>query len=97
MRRSDAADIMVSTGLEPVAMPILQELVEQVEKHNLEEWESGETVARALGLLWKCMTKLDYDYDTRQQLYLRVCRLDPLAAMRFQESLETAADEQSGT
>lgn len=96
MRRSDAADIMVANGLEPVAMPILQELVELIEKHGLEDWESGDTVARPLGLLWQCMTKLDHDYDTRQALYLRVCRLDPLQAMKFVDTRETAGDDDSG-
>lgn len=92
MRRSDAADIMVANGLEPVALPILQELAEQIDRHQLEDWEAGETIAKALGLLFQCMTRMDLDYDARQQLYLRVCRLDPLQAMKFAES-EAAAEQ----
>lgn len=89
LRRAEAASIMVEQNLEAVAMPILQEMTEQIDQHQLEDWESGDVVARALGLLYRCMTKLDYDYDTRQALYLRVCRLDPLQAMNFAESEES--------
>jgi type VI secretion system protein ImpA len=83
LRRSDAASLMVANGLEAVATPILQEMVQQLDQHNLEEWESGETIARPLGLLYQCLTKLDQDYDTRQTLYLRVCKLDPIQAIEF--------------
>ncbi len=93
LRRSQAASIMVDAGLEAVAMPLLQQISEQIDKHTLEEWESGETVAQALGLLYRCMLKLDEDQHTRDSLYLRVCRLDPMQAIRF----KPANNEQPGT
>jgi type VI secretion system protein ImpA len=83
LRRSQAARIMVDSGMEPVAMPILQEMMQLIEKHDLEEWEDGETIAQPIGLLYRCLEKLNGDATTRQQLYLRVCRLDPLQAMHF--------------
>lgn len=83
VRRSQATRIMVDNGLESVAMPILQELAALVDKHALEEWEDGETVAQPLGLLYRCMERLGVDSGDKEQLYLRVCRLDPLQAMSF--------------
>jgi type VI secretion system protein ImpA len=83
LRRSDAARIMVDAGLEAVAMPILMEILEKIDKHGLEDWEAGDTIAQPLGLLYRCMEKLDHDPSVRQNLYLRVCRLDPLQAMNF--------------
>jgi type VI secretion system protein ImpA len=83
LRRSQAASIMVESGLESVALPILREMVEQVERHSLEDWEEGETVAQPLALLYRCMEKTDGDAGERQQLYLRICRLDPMQAMTF--------------
>jgi type VI secretion system protein ImpA len=91
LRRSQATRIMVDAGLEGVAMPILEEMVGLIEKHGLEEWEDGETVAQPLGLLYRCLEKLDGDSSTRQGLYLRVCRLDPLQAMQF--GSRTAAEQ----
>jgi len=82
LRKSQATAIMVDAGLEAVALPILEELVKEIEEHTLEGWESGETVAQPLGLLYRCMLKLQGDSSTAQQLYLRICRLDPLQAIK---------------
>ncbi|HEU4455499.1 MAG TPA: type VI secretion system protein TssA, partial [Longimicrobium sp.] len=56
--RAQAAAVMVDAGLEAVAVPILRELLEQVQRHALEEWEAGEMVARPLGLLYRCLGTL---------------------------------------
>ena len=81
LRRVEATGIMVDTGRESVAFPILQDLKEQIEKFQLEEWESGEVVAEPLGLLYRCLKKSGYDTSAEEELYLRICRLDPIYAM----------------
>lgn len=81
--RAQAAGIMVEAGLEAVAMPILKELLDQIEAHKLEEWEAGDLVARPLGLLYRCLQKLGGDAELQDSLYRRICRLDPLQAMTF--------------
>jgi len=83
LRRSEAASIMVDSGREAVAMPILEQLVQEIDNHSLEAWESGETVARPLGLLYRCIRRVEGDSSTSQSLYLRICRLDPLQAIRL--------------
>jgi type VI secretion system protein ImpA len=94
--RAQAASIMVDTGLDPVAMPILRDLVEQIEAHSLEGWESSEVVARPLGLLVRCIRRVEGETDEANQLYLRVCRLDPLQAIRLtSESSEPDTDSDS--
>ncbi len=97
LRRSEAARIMVDGRMETVAVPILEEMVQQIEKHGLEEWEDGETVAAPLALLYRCLERLDTDESTRQELYLRVCRLDPLQAIHFTsgQSADASSDAQS--
>ncbi len=77
--RSHAANIMVDSGLQPVALPILEQLVQLVEKHNLEEWEAGELIAKPLGLLYRCLD----DASRKAELHDRICRLDPLQAISF--------------
>jgi type VI secretion system protein ImpA len=97
LRRSEAARIMVASGLEAVAKPILEQLIGLVESHNLEDWESGDTVAQPIGLLYRCLTRVDPDNASRQDLYLRVCRLDPLLAMQLTSDAQAAAaNEQQG-
>jgi len=81
--RSEAAGIMVEAGLEAVAMPILKELVDEIEAHKLEDWEAGGIVARPMGLMYRCLHKLGGDAETKDGLYRRVCRLDPLQAIAF--------------
>ena len=84
LRRSQAARIMVDVGREAVALPILQDLMAQIEKHGLDEYEAGEVVAQPMGLLYRCMTKLEGDAGKQQELYLRICRLDPMQAIHLQ-------------
>jgi len=80
-RKTQLARVLVESGREAIAQPILQELVAQIDAHKLEEWESGEIVAEPLALLHKCLTKLNGDAATKQALYLRICRLDPVQAI----------------
>ncbi|MFL5381219.1 MAG: type VI secretion system domain-containing protein, partial [Longimicrobiaceae bacterium] len=89
--RSQAAAVMVDAGLEAVAVPILRELLEQVQKYSLEEWEAGEVVAHPIGLLYRCLGTLGDGAGEREALYLRVCRLDPLRAITLRETADAAA------
>jgi type VI secretion system protein ImpA len=81
--QTELASIMVDGGHHLVAQPILEELIGSIEGHRLEEWESGDVVARPLALLYRCLEQLDGDPGTRQALYLRICRLDPVQAIGF--------------
>jgi type VI secretion system protein ImpA len=83
LRRTQAAAIMVASGREAIALPILEELLGEIEEHGLEAWESGDIVAEPMSLLHQCMQRLDGDSSTMQQLYLRICRLDPVRAMNL--------------
>jgi type VI secretion system protein ImpA len=82
---------MVETERESVARPILQQMVEKIEAHRLEEWEDGETVALPLALLYRCLERLDDNPAYREELYERVCRLDPVQALRFSSGDDVAA------
>ena len=86
LRRSEAAQIMVDAGLDPVAMPILRELLEQIQTYKLEEWEAGDAVARPMALLYRCLDKLGTDAELKENLYRQICRLDPVQAMSFSKS-----------
>lgn len=81
LRKSQAASIMVESGREAVALPILEDLLKEIEQHGLENWESGETVAQPMGLLYRCLKLTQGESSTTQNLYLRICRLDPLQAI----------------
>lgn len=93
LRRTQIARLMVGSGLEAVAVPILRELLELIETHKLAEWETGETVAEPMALLYRCISRqteagsggaasgLTTGDHTQASLYPRICSLDPLQAM----------------
>lgn len=76
--RGEAARVMVERGEVEVARPILDELLREIEEHKLEDWEAGDVVAKPLGLLYRCLDPTEG--PLRQQIYQRICRLDPLLA-----------------
>jgi type VI secretion system protein ImpA len=84
LTRAEAAAIMVGRGELAVARPILDGLLQEVDGHNLDEWEAGEVVARPLGLLYRCLDPAEG--PLRQQIYQRICRLDPLLARSIGEA-----------
>ena len=81
--QAELARIMVDAGHEAVAMPILDQLIADIETHKLEEWEEGEVVAAPMALLYRVLEKTEGDAEQRQSLYLRICRLDPIQAISF--------------
>ena len=80
-QKTRLAAVLVQNGQEAIALPILEDLASQIESHKLEDWESGDMVAEPLALLYRCLHKLNGDAAARQNLYLRICRLDALQAL----------------
>jgi type VI secretion system protein ImpA len=81
LRRTTVARIMVDASLYGVATPLLEQLVAEIEEFKLEEWEPGEVVATPLALLWRCYDRTDVGGSIKENLYLRICRLDPVQAI----------------
>jgi type VI secretion system protein ImpA len=84
VRQTQIAYVMVDAGLDVVALPILQSLVATIDERGLEQWESGALVAQPMALLCKVFDRTGMGESEREELYLRVCRLDPLQAMALQ-------------
>jgi len=81
-RKVQVAQLCMSTGNETIALPILQDAADEIERRKLEEWESRDMVAQTLGMLYRCLGA-DGAPDQRQRLYSVICRLDPLQAMKI--------------
>ncbi len=84
MRRIELAQLCLSTGNQAIALPILQELADEVEHRGLEAWESAETIAQPLALLYRGLPAQDENYEQRRKLYAWICRLDPSRALTLQ-------------
>ncbi len=81
LHRSEAAALMLDHGLEAVALPILDDILAEIDAHALDSWEAGPLVARPLGLMYRVRTASG---DSADDLYERICRLDPVQAVRIQ-------------
>jgi type VI secretion system protein ImpA len=84
VRQTQVAYVMVEGGLHAVARPILDRLVATIDERTLEDWEAGPLVAQPMALLCRVLEKLEEGEDQRAELYLRICRLDPLQAIALQ-------------
>jgi len=93
IRQTQIAHVMVEAGLDAVARPILERLVETIDERKLDEWESGALVAHPMVLLCRVMDRdSESSSSDRAALYLRVCRLDPLQAMALHTSPPAVSD-----
>jgi hypothetical protein len=77
------ADVCLASKRERLAQSILEELAEQIDKLQLESWESSQLI----GNVWTKLYRLykqgsdSSELDRARQLYQRLCRLDPWQAL----------------
>ncbi len=82
-RRTQVAQLCLAAGYESVAAPMLEQLAAEIEQRKLEGWESSDLLAPPLTLLLKCMQDKDEREERRQEIFERLCRIDPTAAMEY--------------
>lgn len=77
------AEVCAASRRERLARSILEELAEQIDKFQLEMWESSELVSAVWTLLHKLYRQGTdaSDADRATRLYERLCRLDPWQAL----------------
>jgi type VI secretion system protein ImpA len=82
-RRTQLAHLLMASGHEKIASPILRELAGEIEQRRLDDWERGEALAYPVELLIRCLDSNGADAADRKQLYDRLCRLDPVRALQW--------------
>ena len=81
-RRMQIAELCLAGGNAGVATPILRELIEEMERRNLESWESGDLITKPIALLLRSQNG-SMEPAERDMLFTRLCRLDPSAALEI--------------
>src|SRR5262249_50232374 len=80
------AEVCLTSKRERLARSILEELVEQIDKLQLESWESTELISSVWTRLYRLYKQSDSsDHDRAAKLYERLCRLDPWQALGCSE------------
>lgn len=74
--------LCVEAGKEGIAQPYLEDLVSSIETHKLDDWEAPELVAEALATVMTMSKKVQGNPAERQKLFDRICRLDPVRALK---------------
>lgn len=80
-RKIQLAQMCLGTGNAAIAIPILEGILAEIDRRDLEAWEAPETIAHALTLLYHAMQSVDASPEEKQKLYSRICRLDPVQAL----------------
>jgi type VI secretion system protein ImpA len=82
-RKRLLAEICLASGRDGIARLILEELAEQIDKFQLELWESSELISSVWSRLYRIYKKSGDgdDLDRAGKLYGRLCRLDPWQAL----------------
>ena len=77
------AEVCLASQRERLARSILEELAEQIDKFQLELWESSELVSSVWTRLYRLYKQGNdgSDSDRADKLYERLCRLDPWQAL----------------
>jgi type VI secretion system protein ImpA len=81
------AEACLASKRDRLARSILEELAEQIDKLQLETWESSELISRVWTRLYQLykQTGDSSDLDRAGKLYERLCRLDPWQALSCNE------------
>jgi type VI secretion system protein ImpA len=81
LRRMQLAQVCIAAGNEAIGRPVLEDLSEEIATRSLADWETPEVVSQPLALLYRCLNG-DAQKE-KEELYARICKLDPLRALRL--------------
>jgi type VI secretion system protein ImpA len=84
-RLLEVSRLCFATGHFPIAIPILQNMVSEIEKRGLFDWEDPSLVAQPLILLVQCMDRTKRDPAERARVYDLLCRLEPAYALQLEK------------
>jgi len=95
LRRLQVAEVLVESGFEGIAIPILQDLAATIDSRTLEDWEAPPTVARALALLYRARRNSGEGSESSlDELLERISKLDPAQAFALRsEALSSGKTE----
>jgi type VI secretion system protein ImpA len=80
-RTMQLIELVVSSGKDAIAQPLLDDVTAMIENHKLDAWEEPEQVASDLLTLMRNSKKIQGSSSDKQKMFERICRLDPVQAL----------------
>jgi type VI secretion system protein ImpA len=80
-RTMQLIELVVSSGKDAIAQPLLDDVTAMIENHKLDAWEEPEQVATDLLTLMRNSKKIQGSAGDKQKMFERICRLDPVQAL----------------
>ena len=81
-RSMQMVELAISAGKDAIAQPLLEDIAAMIENHKLDAWEDPELVASDLLRLMRSSKKIQGSASDKQKMFERICRLDPVQALR---------------
>jgi|SRR5271165_141764 len=81
-RTLQLVQLCVEAGNEAIAQPLIEDIAATIETHKLDDWEDSQMVAAALAAIMRISKRVQENAGERQKLFERICRLDPVRALR---------------
>jgi type VI secretion system protein ImpA len=79
--RIETARLLMRAGSHRIALPLLDEIAEEIEARRLHQWEPSDVIGGALQLQLQCATALHCPAEQLERIFARMCRVDPVRAM----------------
>jgi type VI secretion system protein ImpA len=80
-RTMQLIELVVTSGKDAIAQPLLDDVTAMIENHKLDAWEEPEQVASDLLMLMRNSKKIQGSSSDKQKMFERICRLDPVQAL----------------
>jgi type VI secretion system protein ImpA len=82
LRRAQLAQICIAAGHNAIGRPVLRDLSDEISSRSLEDWETSDMISQPLALLYRSLA--GDAQEEKEQLYARICKIDPLRALRLE-------------
>jgi type VI secretion system protein ImpA len=80
-RTMQLIELAVAAGKDAIAQPLLDDVTAMIETHKLDSWEDPQQVASDLLKLMRNSRKIQDNFEDKQAMFERICRLDPVQAL----------------
>ena len=90
LRRVQMAQLCLAANQVAVAFPMLRDLAAEIEKRTLETWETAEMLSTPLSLYLQCLVQRDASASEQNEIFERLCKVDPQAALLAHTETMTA-------